>query len=88
MPFAIPDLINGLFEFFGGALSWLNVRHLLRDKKVRGVSLVPSAVFTVWGFWNCFYYPHLGQWLSFSGGVVIVGANAVWIALAWRYRKS
>src|SRR6185436_15953847 len=24
------------------------------------------------GFWNLFYYPHLDQWLSFAGGVLIV----------------
>lgn len=83
-----PDLVNGLFEFFGGAVNWLNVRQLLRDKKLRGVSKIPTVVFTTWGFWNLFYYPHLGQWLSFTGGIVIVGANAFWVYLAWRYRNA
>lgn len=84
----LPDLINGLFELFGGVSIWLNVRRILADKKVRGVSLVATAFFTSWGWWNCYYYPSLGQWLSFVGGVVIVTANSVWIVLAWRYRKS
>ncbi len=83
-----PDLVNGAFEFFGGAVNWLNVRQLLRDKKLRGVSKIPAVVFTSWGIWNLFYYPHLDQWLSFTGGLVIVGANAVWVALAWRYRNE
>lgn len=83
-----PDLINGLFEFFGGAVNWLNVRRLLIDKKLRGVSKIPTIVFTTWGFWNCFYYPYLDQWMSFWGGVVIVGANATWCYFAWKYRKS
>ena len=83
-----PDLVNGLFEFFGGALNWLNVRQLLRDKKLRGVSKIPTVLFTAWGFWNLYYYPMLGQWLSFLGGVVIVAANFVWVLLAWKYRKS
>jgi hypothetical protein len=37
------------------------------------------------GFWNLFYYPHLDQWLSFAGGVLIVLANTVWIAMAVHY---
>lgn len=84
----LPDLINGLFEAFGGASIWLNVRRILKDKQVRGVSLVATAFFASWGWWNCYYYPSLGQWLSFWGGVVIVSANSVWIFLAVKYCKS
>ncbi len=83
-----PDLINGAFEFFGGALNWLNVRQLAKDKQIKGVSLVPTAVFTLWGLWNLYYYPHLSQWMSFAGGLIIVAANAVWVSLAWKYRKA
>lgn len=82
------DAVNGAFEFFGGAVNWLNVRQLLRDKKVRGVSIIPTFFFTSWGFWNLYYYPSLHQWLSFAGGAVIVGANAAWVCLAWRYRNA
>lgn len=81
-----PDLVNGAFELFGGAFNWLNVAALLRDKKLRGVSPLPTIVFTTWGFWNLFYYPHLDQWLSFAGGLVIVTANLVWVVLALKYR--
>lgn len=83
-----PDVVNGLFEFFGGAFNWLNVRQLLKDKKLRGVSKLPTVIFTTWGIWNLYYYPFLGQWMSFTGGLVIVGANAVWCYLAWKYRDA
>lgn len=62
-----------------------NCQVILRDKGVRGVDWRATAFFTAWGAWNLFYYPHLGQWLSFSGGLVIVAANAVWVSLALRY---
>jgi hypothetical protein len=84
----MPDLINGLFEAFGGFSVWLNVRAILRDRKSRGVSKIACGFFTAWGFWNLFYYPHLGQWLSFAGGVIIVVGNTVWIINLWRFRKS
>lgn len=80
-----PDLINGLFELFGGLLNWMNVWKIYKDKTLRGVLWYPTLLFAVWGFWNLFYYPHLEQWLSFFGGLVIVAGNSVWVFLAVRY---
>jgi hypothetical protein len=53
---------------------------------VKGVSILSTTMFTAWGFWNLFYYPHLGQWWSFTGGLAIVAANALWVALMLKYR--
>lgn len=83
-----PDMINGGFELFSAILFLLNIRILLRDKDVKGVSLVPAAFFTTWGFWNLFYYSNLDQWYSFYGGVVLVAVNAVWVSLALYYRRQ
>lgn len=82
----LPDLINGGLELFGGVFSWLNTKQLLKDKEVRGVSLAPTAVFSLWGLWNLYYYPSLDQWASFSGGLVIVTSNLIWITLALKYK--
>lgn len=73
-----PDHINGLFECLGGVLVWRNVHLLHRDKEVKGVSLLPTLFFFLWGLWNLIFYPALGQWWSFWGGVVLVAANCVW----------
>lgn len=81
-----PDLINGLFEFVGGLLILNHCRAVLRDKAVAGVSIVSTIVFTLWGVWNLYYYPALNQWWSFCGGLLIVAANALWVALMFRYR--
>jgi hypothetical protein len=82
-----PDLINGLFECFGGLLLCRNCVQLYRDKMIRGVTWPVTLFFAAWGFWNCFYYPHLDQWLSFSGGLVIVSANTVWVTMAIFYTR-
>ena len=79
------DLVNGLFEFCAGILLWWNVRMILRDKKIRGVSILPTFVFGLWGWWNLYYYPFLGQTLSFWGGIFVVTANTTWVALAIHY---
>lgn len=84
----VPDLINGAFELTGGVVCWLNVRRLLRDRRVQGVDWRVSAFFSAWGFWNLFYYPSLSQWASFAGGVTLVVANTTWVVLALRIIKA
>ena len=83
-----PDLINAFFAFLCGLLLWNNVRLLWKQKKVRGISILSIFMFTLWGYWNLFYYPFLGQWASFFAGAVIVLANTAWVALAIKYRKN
>lgn len=81
----IPDAINGLFGFSGSAMIWWNVRALLRDREIKGAHWAPTVLFFLWGIWNLFYYPHLGQWASFAGGCSISLANGAWLFLALRY---
>ncbi len=83
------DLINGCFELFGGILLLLNVRRLYHDKNVRGVSVVTMSFFTLWGYWNLYYYPSLNQPLSLIGGVFLVAVSTVWVGMvAYYYRHS
>jgi len=88
MPNQVPDIINGLFELFGGLVIWLNVRRLVKDKEVKGVSWFVMAFFAAWGYWNLYYYPYLGQTFSFIGGVFVVTANSAWVVLYFWYRRK
>ncbi len=82
-----PDVINGLFEGLGSVIVWVNVRQLLFDKVVRGIRWEFSAFFTGWSAWNIYYYPHLGQWASFVGGLCLLFGNLTWLCLAVYYMK-
>jgi hypothetical protein len=82
------DTVNGLFELLGGIVLWQNVRRIRQDRKLAGVDWRVTGFFTAWGFWNLWYYPSLGQWFSFFGGLNIVAANFVWLAFALKYRKN
>lgn len=82
-----PDIVNGLYEFLGAPFIVLSILRLAKDKKVHGVSWVHVGFFTSWGFWNLFYYPHLGQWCSFAGGVAIVVANSFWLGQLIYYKR-
>jgi len=80
------DLINASFELFGGFFILMHCWVAYKDKAVAGVSIISVAFFSLWGFWNLFYYPHLGQMLSFYAGVFIVLANLLWVGLLLKYR--
>lgn len=82
------DAFNGCFEFAGAYMVSLNVRAILRDKMIRGIHWAPTFFFAGWGVWNCYYYPSLGQWCSFAGGVTLTLVNATWLGLMWVYRHG
>lgn len=84
----IADGINGTFELLGGAFIWLCVWQILRDKQSKGVNPISIMFFAVWGFWNLYYYPSLGQWWSLVGGVSVVVANVTWVLLMIKYREK
>jgi hypothetical protein len=81
------DTVNGLFELLGGLFIGLSVRKLWLDKRVLGFHWGQLAFYTSWGFWNLYYYPSLGQWLSFFGGVSVVTANSVYLGMIAYYTK-
>lgn len=73
----------------GAAFTLLSVRQLWRDRRIAGVHWAPTVYFFAWGCWNLFYYPSLGQWFSFAGGVAILIANALWLgSLVWFTRRA
>ena len=85
---AWPDIVNGSFETFGAASTWLNCLRLYRDKMVRGVVWQVAVFWVSWGAWNCFYYPYLHQTVSFIGGVAVMLGNATWVGMVIYYRRK
>ena len=85
---SLPDLVNGAFEAFGSLFILNHCRALYQSRQADGVSLLSTAFFSAWGFWNIFYYPHLDQMISFYGGLAIASANLVWIYLIVTIRRE
>ncbi len=83
-----PDHINAAFEAGAAILLSLNVWQLYHDKKVSGVKVSPTVFLTVWGGWNLYYYPSLGQDWSFFAGIAVVTVNAVWVSLAIFFNRK
>ena len=82
------DLINGLFEILGMFFICPSIIKLYREKEVRGISYVHASYFFVWGVWNLYFYPSLGQTWSFIGAIGIVIANFIWVCQLLYYRRG
>lgn len=83
-----PDLINGLFELVGSYFTWMNAWILFQAKETKGVYWPTWLFFSVWGIWNLYYYPALGQSFSFYAGIVLVSGNIAWVVLAIYYKRT
>lgn len=82
------DLINAAFEGLAGLMVANHCRVLLRERCVRGVSLLAVLFFTLWGAWNLYYYPALGQSLSGTCAVLVTITNATYLLMAWRFKRA
>ena len=88
MSLSFIDAINGSFESLGGILCWINVRRLIHDKYIVGISWHVQGFFSLWGLWNLIYYSSLNQPFSFFGGILLVLGNSTWMLLAIKYLKK
>lgn len=84
----IPDIINSSFSLLGGIVIAKNCWQLYQDKELKGVSLLTIVFFTVWGFWNLYFYSYIDAWWSLVGGLGIVTANTIWAGQAIYYRSK
>ena len=83
-----PDIINATFEFAASLAVLANVLKLHEDKQVRGINLKSIFFFWLWGVWNMYYYPGLGQSFSFYAGLFVMLFNTVWLVQSWYYLKQ
>ena len=81
-------LINAIFEFGGGILTWINVKKIIKDKEVKGIYWPIYIFFTLWGLWNLYYYPSVGDMFSFAAGMFLVSGNIVWTVITIYYLRK
>ena len=81
------DHINGAFEFGMAIAIARSCWQLWRSRECLGWSTWAVLWPTAWGCWNLYYYPALGQWWSFAGGIAVVAANMTWLALNLWFRR-
>ena len=82
------DLINGAFEFGAFVAILLNCRKTHLAKGVKGVSYISVTFFTIWGYWNLYYYSSFDQWFSAITGAGVAAANTLWVSMIIYYQQK
>lgn len=83
-----PDAVNSVFEFLGTPFVLVSLIKVIRNKNSNGVSYLTLLFFSVWGYWNMFFYSHLEQWLSFTASIALALTNTAWMVAVLYYRKG
>lgn len=84
----LPDIINATFEAAGSLFILNHCITLYRDKLVRGVSIISTAFFCLWGCWNAWFYLHLAQKFSWYAAMVLTLVNFVYIGMMIFYKRK
>lgn len=79
------DHINSGFELAGGFFIVMHIIKVLHDKSVAGVSIYAIAFFTIWGYWNLYYYKSIKHKWSLRATYFITAANTFWLSLLIYY---
>ena len=79
------DYVNAFFEGVGALTILDNCRVALKDKKIYGISWKPIAFYTLWGFWNIYFYPSVNAMWSFYAGIAVVTSNIIWLIFIIKY---
>ncbi len=72
--------------FFACSLvCWLHVRKIMQDKRVKGVSLLPTFVFMITNVVEMVYFAQRLDWLSMAGAGSMLASNLVWTIAVFHY---
>lgn len=82
-----PDTINACFQGSASLVILLSVRRVFRDKEVKRVSIIGAAFFTLWGFWNLYFYHAIGQTYSWLAAGLVAACNITWLVGLCKYRS-
>ncbi len=82
------DQVNGLFEAVGSLFIVSSIFRIYKEKEVRGITWQHVAFFMSWGYWNVYYYPSIGQWWSFLGGLLVCLVNTIWFCMMLYYLRK
>ena len=83
------DQVNAGFEMVGAAFRIFDCMKLHRDKTFLGGSIWTAVFFFIWGIFNTFFYPSLGQTWSLCAAITLTMVNGLWIVMAvyFNYRE-
>ena len=80
-------IIMSAFNWAGTMFLILNCLRIIKDRSVKGVSLIASTYFVIWSWWNMIYFYRLHDVVSFYSSIPYAIINTIWITLAIYYKN-
>lgn len=82
------DVINALFEGFGGCAVLLSVWRALKLKVIMGVHWFTPTFFWLWSSWNLLWYWHLAQPISLAAAMFALAAATLWMGAVFKLTRN
>lgn len=79
------DVINSWFEWAGSLFIAASIVQVLHDKQVYGISWLTILFFSVWGYWNLYYYRAVSHMRSLIAAGFLALTNSVYLGLLLYY---
>lgn len=80
------DFLNAVFEGAAVIVAIINIRKILKDKCIHGITVISQVFYLIWAFWNVFFYFSYDTMFSFVAAALIALTYVVWMGLIIRYK--
>jgi uncharacterized protein with PQ loop repeat len=81
------EFITAAFATVSGFMLLLNLRQAIRDKDVKGVSLITLWFFTCYAIWMTYYFWTLSEYWVVVPAIVNMMANIAYLSVATKYKR-
>lgn len=80
-----PDITQACWELGSACFGLLNIRAILRARKIDGVHWAPTLFFAAWGVYNLWFYDALNLPAAWWAGMAITAVNSLWLGLVFYF---
>lgn len=81
------DTINSLLVFGYIIFGFINIKSVMRDKVIKGISIYFVYFIVIVSTWNMYYYYSLEQYISMILAIILCIINIIWSSLILYYKR-
>lgn len=80
------DFVNALFEIAAVGATIINIRQILKDKCIHGVTVIAQIFYFAWSLWNVYFYYSYSTMFSYWVSVIFCLMNIIWLVLVFYFK--
>lgn len=79
------DDITGMFQFGASIFILMNIRSLIKSKRMLGISIFTIIFYNIWDLWGIYMFYRIGNTVSMWTAIVISCVYVTWSLLVFYY---